>query len=195
MATGGASLRKVSDLVHDYSCSKCEEFDLNIEANHFCPECEHYLCDKCVKLHNGFHRKHTVYGRGDIEKWEGLTLTYVTNMATSWRSTVMTTRNCAATQCISISHLPDLARDFLKTEEFKRLPATVYQMMSRLVDLKNSMKDQASLRITYMNIMAEIKALRKEINNILDQLEKKTVELLNSMIMDLDASVKVDMEE
>ncbi|XP_052806029.1 uncharacterized protein LOC128235267 [Mya arenaria] len=68
-------------------------------------------------------------------------------------------------------------------------------MMSRLVDLKNSMKDQASLRITYMNIMAEIKALRKEINNILDQLEKKTVELLNSMIMDLDASVKVDMEE
>ncbi|WAR19524.1 ABHD2-like protein [Mya arenaria] len=28
----------------------------------------------CVNLHNGYHNKHTVYGRGDIQKWAGFSL-------------------------------------------------------------------------------------------------------------------------
>ncbi|XP_052768016.1 uncharacterized protein LOC128208494 [Mya arenaria] len=74
MAACGSSLYNGSDLIHDYSCSKCEENDLNTEAQYFCPQCEHYLCDKCVNLHNGYHDKHTVYGRGDIQKWVGFSL-------------------------------------------------------------------------------------------------------------------------
>ncbi|WAR19482.1 hypothetical protein MAR_001320, partial [Mya arenaria] len=71
MATGGSSIYKGSDLIHEYSCSKCVENDLNSEAKHFCPLCDHYLCNKCVKLHNGYHNKHTVYGHGDMQKWAG----------------------------------------------------------------------------------------------------------------------------
>ncbi|XP_052804860.1 uncharacterized protein LOC128234593 [Mya arenaria] len=42
--------------------------------------------------------------------------------------------------------------------------------------------------------MDQIKALRREINNILDQLEKKTVEQLDSMVNNLEKSVKDDIE-
>ncbi|WAR19423.1 PLCB4-like protein, partial [Mya arenaria] len=44
-----------------------EEF----QAQHFCPGCEHYLCDKCVKMHGDYFKKHVVYGRKDIQKWVG----------------------------------------------------------------------------------------------------------------------------
>ncbi|WAR13053.1 hypothetical protein MAR_027233, partial [Mya arenaria] len=74
MAAGGLSFNKGSDMIHDYSCSKCEENDLNAEAQHFCPQCEHYLCDKCVKIHGGYFKKHVVYGRGDIQKWAGFSI-------------------------------------------------------------------------------------------------------------------------
>ncbi|XP_052780149.1 uncharacterized protein LOC128217217 [Mya arenaria] len=97
--------------------------------------------------------------------------------------------------CSSISLLPDLARGFLDTAEFKQLPAAVDNMRRRLDELKNDcMKDQASLKDSYKNITAEIKALRKEINEILDKLEKKTVEQLDSMMEDLEKPLKDNLE-
>ncbi|WAR26653.1 hypothetical protein MAR_012357 [Mya arenaria] len=90
-------------------------------------------------------------------------------------------------QGCSISHLPDLARGFLKTAEFKQLPAAVEKMRCKLDELKNDrMKDQDSLKDSYKNIIAKIEALRNEINQILDKLEKKTVEQLDSMMEDLE---------
>ncbi|XP_052817039.1 uncharacterized protein LOC128243350 [Mya arenaria] len=74
MAFGGSSIYKGSDLIHDYSCSKCDDNDFNTEAQHFCPECEHYLCDKCVRIHGEYFKKHAVYGRGDIKKWAGFSM-------------------------------------------------------------------------------------------------------------------------
>ncbi|WAR30610.1 hypothetical protein MAR_033152 [Mya arenaria] len=74
MASGGSSIYKGSDLIRDYNCSKCEEDDLNTEAQHFCPQCEHYLCDKCVGVHGVYFKKHTVYGRREIQMWSGFSL-------------------------------------------------------------------------------------------------------------------------
>ncbi|XP_052803007.1 uncharacterized protein LOC128233391 isoform X1 [Mya arenaria] len=74
MATERASLYKGSNLVHDYICSTCEDIGLDVKAKYFCKECEYYMCDKCVRLHNGVNRKHTVYGRGNIQKWVCSTL-------------------------------------------------------------------------------------------------------------------------
>ncbi|XP_052818362.1 uncharacterized protein LOC128244393 [Mya arenaria] len=68
-------------------------------------------------------------------------------------------------------------------------------MRNRLDELKNNrMKYQASLKDSYKNIIAEIKALRKEINQILDKVEKETVEQLDSMMKDLEKSIKADLE-
>ncbi|XP_052806928.1 uncharacterized protein LOC128236110 [Mya arenaria] len=203
MATGGASLYKGSDLIHDYGCSKCEEHDRNTEAQHFCQECEHYLCDNCVKLHNGYHKKHTVYGRGDIQKWAGFALDKCDQHGNKLEvhcddHQELCCHVCVALnhrQCSSISHLPDLSRDFLKTAEFKQLPVAVDKMRSRLGELTNArLKYQASLTDMYKDILAEIKALRKKMNNILDHLEKKTVKELDSMIKGLETNIKVDID-
>ncbi|WAR04998.1 hypothetical protein MAR_020367, partial [Mya arenaria] len=201
MAT--TSMYIASDQVYDYSCSKCNEDGKNIEAQHFCPECEHYLCENCVKLHKGYHSKHTVFGRGDIQKWVGFSMDICDQHGNNLEfhcddHQELCCHVCLALwhrHCNNISHLPDLARGFLKTEEFKQLPVALDNMRSRLDELRNArMKDQASHEDSYKNILAEIKALRKEINFIFDQLEKKTVEELDSMMKHLEKSVKDDIE-
>ncbi|WAR19480.1 hypothetical protein MAR_001318, partial [Mya arenaria] len=203
MATGGSSIYKGSDLIHDYNCSKCEENDLNTEAQHFCPQCEHYLCDKCVNLHNGYHNKHTVYGRGDIQKWAGFSMDRCDQHGNKLEIRCDDHQELCCSVCValshrlcsSISHLPDLARGILDTAEFKQLPTAVDQIRSRLDELKNArMKDQASLKVTYKNIIAEIKALRNEINKVLDKLEKKTLKELDSLMEDLENSIEDDMK-
>ncbi|XP_052768015.1 uncharacterized protein LOC128208493 [Mya arenaria] len=203
MATGGSSIYKGSDLIHDYSCSKCEENDLNTEATYFCPQCEHYLCDKCVNLHNGYHNKHTVYGRGDIQKWAGFSLDRCDAHGDKLKVHCDDHQQLCCSVCValnhrlcsSISHLPDLAKGFLNTAEFKQLPKEVDKMRNRLDELSNArMKDQVSMNDSYKNIISEIKAFRKKINKILDKLEKKTVGQLDRQKEDLEKIIKDDME-
>ncbi|XP_052780473.1 nuclear factor 7, brain-like [Mya arenaria] len=187
MATGSSSFYMGSDLIHDYSCSKCEENDLNTEAQHFCPECEHYLCDKCERIHGEYFKKHVVYGRGDIQKWAGFSIDRCDQHGEKLNVHCDDHQELCCHVCVSLNHrqcssiryLPDLARGFLKTAEYKQLPAAVDKIRSRLDELNNAkMKDKASLWDSYKNVLAEIKNLRKELNLILDKLEKKTVEQL-----------------
>ncbi|WAR26751.1 TIF1B-like protein [Mya arenaria] len=203
MASRGSSIYKGSDLIHDYSCSKCEENDLNTEAQHFCPQCEHYLCDKCVGIHGDYFKKHVVHGRGDFRKWVGYSMDKCDQHDKELEvhcddHLELCCSVCVALNhrlCSSISHLPDLARGFLKTEEFKQLPAAVDKMRRWLDKLKNDiMKDQASLNDSYKNILVEILALRKTINKVLDRMERKTVQQLDSMMKDLEKSIKDDLE-
>ncbi|WAR08610.1 hypothetical protein MAR_018568, partial [Mya arenaria] len=184
-------------------CSTCEENDLNTEAQHFCPQCEHYLCDKCVRKHGDYFKKHVVYGRKDIQKWTGFSMDRCAQHGNKLEVHCDYHRELCCSVCValnhrlcsSISHLPDLAKGFLKTAEFKQLPAAVDKMRSRLDELKNvRTKDQDSLIDSYKNIIAEVKDLRKNINTILDQLEKKTVEHLDSMMKELEKTIKDDLE-
>ncbi|XP_052781463.1 uncharacterized protein LOC128218010 [Mya arenaria] len=203
MASGSSSFYKGSDLIHDYSCFTCEENDLNTEAQHFCPKCEHYLCDKCVKIHGDYFKKHVVYGRRDMQKWAGFSMDRCAQHGKELEVHCDDNQELCCSVCVafnhrlcsSISHLRDLARGFLNTAEFKQLPAAVDKMRSRLDELKNErMKDQTSLNDSHKNIISEIKDLRKEINQILDKLEKRTVEQLDSMMEDLEKSIKDDLE-
>ncbi|XP_052778097.1 uncharacterized protein LOC128215452 [Mya arenaria] len=203
MATGDSSIYKGSDLIHDFSCSKCEEDNLNTEAQHFCPQCEHYLCAKCVNMHNGYHKAHIVYGREDIQKWAGFSMNKCDQHGNKLEASCDDDQElccsvCVALnhrQCSSISHLPDLAKGFLKTADFIQLPAAVDEMRSRLDELKSTRtKDQTSLKDSYRNVLAEIKALRKKIDQILDQLEKKTIEQLDSLMEDLEKSQEEDLD-
>ncbi|XP_052779011.1 uncharacterized protein LOC128216475 [Mya arenaria] len=203
MASRGSPLYKGSDLIHDYSCFTCEENDLDIEAQHFCPQCEHYLCDKCVKMHADYLKKHVVYGRGDIHKWAGFSMDRCAQHGKELEAHCNDHNELCCSICVTLNHrlcrsinpLPDLARDFLKTPEFKQLPAAVEKMMCRLNALKiDRLKDQAFLKDSYKNIIAEIKAVRKEINQILDKLEKKTVEQLDRIMEDLEKTIKDDLE-
>ncbi|XP_052774587.1 uncharacterized protein LOC128213105 [Mya arenaria] len=203
MAYGGSSMYKGSDLIHDYSCSKCEEDDLNTEAQHFCPQCENYLCDKCVTRHGSYYKKHTVFGRGDIQKWAGFFIDRCDKHRDKLNVHCDDHQELCCSVCVTLdhrlcskfSHLDDLARGFLNTADFKLLPAAVDNIRSKLDQLMNAgKKDQISLKDSYEKIIAEIKAHRKEINMILDQIEKKTVQQLDSLMKDLEQCAKDDLE-
>ncbi|XP_052801663.1 uncharacterized protein LOC128232253 [Mya arenaria] len=201
MATGGFSIYKGSDLIYDFSCSKCKENDFNAEAQHFCLECEHYLCDKCVKLHNGYHKKHNVYGRGDTEKWVVSSIDRCHQHGKELEVHCDDHQELCCSVCValnhrlcnSISHLDNLAKGFLKKAEFKELAAKVDTMRSRLIELKKART--TVFNDSYKNIVAEIKALRNEIDTILDQIEKATVEQLDNMVGNLENDVKDDVDK
>ncbi|XP_052802632.1 uncharacterized protein LOC128232888 [Mya arenaria] len=69
-------------------------------------------------------------------------------------------------------------------------------MRSRLDELKKAgTKYQYELKNSYRMAIAEIKALRKEIDSILNQLEKATIEQVENMIGDLENDFKDDVEK
>ncbi|WAR30603.1 hypothetical protein MAR_033145 [Mya arenaria] len=145
MASGVSSIYTGSDLIHDYICSKCEEDDdLDIEAQHFCPQCENYLCDKCVRVHGGYYKKHTVYGREDIQKWAMVSLDKCDQHGDKLSVHCDDHQEFCCSVCValnhrlcsSISHLSDLAKGFLKIAEFKQLPAAVDNLRRRLDELR-----------------------------------------------------------
>ncbi|XP_052781959.1 uncharacterized protein LOC128218350 [Mya arenaria] len=202
MATGGSSIYKGSDLIHDLSCSKCEENDLNTEAQHFCPECEHHLCNKCVKIHEEYFKKHAVYGRGDLHKWATFSMDRCDQHGKELEVLCDDHQELCCSVCVSlnhrlcksISHLPDRAKGFHEKAEFRQLSAAVDKMRNRLDEMKKAgRKDQAKLKDSYKKIVAEIKFLRKEIDAILDQIEKATIEQLDNMIGDLEKDVNDDV--
>ncbi|WAR30489.1 hypothetical protein MAR_033031 [Mya arenaria] len=203
MAFRGKSIDKDYILIHDYSCCKCEENDLSAEAQHFCPQCEHYLCDRCVRMHRDYFKKHIVYGRGEIQKWVRFSIDRCEQHGKELEVHCDDHQELCCCLCValnhrlcsSISHLPDLARGFLKTAKFRQIPEAMDEISRRLDELKNTrVKDQASVNDTYNNFMAQIKALRKEINKILDKLENDTVKHFESIIKDLKKDVKDDLE-
>ncbi|XP_052778747.1 uncharacterized protein LOC128216218 [Mya arenaria] len=153
-----------------------------------------------VRIHGEYFKKHVVYGRGEIQKWARFSIDKCDQHGKELEVHCDDHQELCCSVCValnhsSISHLPDLAKGFLQTAEFKQLPAAVDNIKSRLYNLTNSMKNyQASLRDSYENILVIIKALRDEINQILDTLEERTVEQLDSIMKDLEKSIKDDLE-
>ena len=88
MATGGNFLRSCVDsddqesqqnasaeaensVIINFPCNPCTENGRVHEAQHYCPTCEEYYCDECVRFHRrmALLRDHVVYGKSDMDKW------------------------------------------------------------------------------------------------------------------------------
>ncbi|XP_052778757.1 uncharacterized protein LOC128216226 [Mya arenaria] len=97
--------------------------------------------------------------------------------------------------CSSIQHIPDVAKGIRKDPEFRQLPQRVAVLRKQIEDMKNDRKKNcALLKKTRTAIVDEIKAIRKKINDILDKMEKTTVQELDRLVSDQELSIKKDME-
>ncbi|WAR26163.1 hypothetical protein MAR_011867 [Mya arenaria] len=76
-STFNSSLYKASDLIHDFTCSPCEEDGLNSEAQYFCVDCSRYYCSRCESKHGGLFKRHKVLDRKDVKKWVAVPETVV----------------------------------------------------------------------------------------------------------------------
>ncbi|WAR01284.1 TRI33-like protein, partial [Mya arenaria] len=194
-----------SDLIYDFSCSLCKEDTLNTEAKYFCGDCSKYYCDKCLTFHAKVHKDHVVLGRKDVDKWVGQGEALV--KCDLHPQTVMELlcedhdelccqicvtlnhRSCRSTRLIS-----DLARGIHKMAVFKQLPANVTMVTTNLTQVRDArQKNQNSLKASGKSMLTKVKALRTSLNQLLDELEKRTVKEMNSVLADLDGPLQKDI--
>ncbi|XP_052778751.1 uncharacterized protein LOC128216221 [Mya arenaria] len=204
-----SSIQRGCDFIHDFACSACEEDGLNTEAQHFCNQCTKYYCDICVTKHYGLYKRHTVLDRKDVKKWAaapgmvdilercgrhpGEALKMVCGDHDQLCCHVCVSIDHR--QCSSIQHIPDVAKGIRKDPEFRQLPQRVAELRKQIENIKNDRKkNSSSLRKTRTAIVDEIKAIRKKINDILDKMEKTTVQELDRLVADQELSIKKDTE-
>ncbi|WAR19556.1 hypothetical protein MAR_001394, partial [Mya arenaria] len=161
------SVLNASDgLIHDFECSLCLEDNVNTKAKFFCKNCSKGYCVTCVIHHNKLFKKHAVLGRNDVDK-----------------------------MCHSISLVENLAKGIHELAEFKQLPANVSKLTSSLNQVIQDMKKkQQLLKTSGKSTLKEIKALRDTLNQLLEELERRTVEQMDSVLADLDEMIQKDID-
>ncbi|XP_052779818.1 uncharacterized protein LOC128217040 isoform X1 [Mya arenaria] len=197
------------DFIHDFTCSLCKENGFNTEAHHCCTQCTNYYCQNCVSKHNVVYKKHAVLGRKDLKKWEaahgmvdalercgmhpGEALKLVCGDHDQLCCPV-----CVAVdhrQCSKIHPIPDVAKGVQRNIEFQQIPKKIAELEKQFELMKEArMKKTTSLKKTRAAISDEIKTIRKKINELLDKIEKATLQDLDEMIAKLEKKLKKDIE-
>ncbi|WAR26090.1 TRI33-like protein [Mya arenaria] len=204
-----SSFQQASDLIHDFTCSPCKDDGLNNEAHFFCDECKKYYCNNCVQLHNKLFRTHSVLGRQDVSKWVGyaglspiekcdkhgdkkLELLCEDHDELCCPICVSLTHR----MCQSIKHIPDLSKGLKTQIDFKKLPADVDTITTRLQGItKKRTHNKQSLKDSGKKILAEIKSLRKKVIEKFDDIEKKTKDILENQLHEADDFLQDDIDK
>ncbi|XP_052779507.1 uncharacterized protein LOC128216859 [Mya arenaria] len=210
MASGfESSIQRGCDFIHDFSCSPCEENGFNTEAHHYCTQCTKYYCQNCVSKHNGLYQKHAVLSRKDVKKWEaapGVTDSLERCGMHPGEALKLVCGDhdqlccyvCVAVghrQCSKIQHIPDVAKGVQRNIEFQQIPKKIAEVQKQFEKMKEArLKNTTSLKKTRAAISDEIKTIRKRINEILDKIEKTTLQELDGMIAELEKKLKKDIE-
>ncbi|WAR19781.1 hypothetical protein MAR_001619, partial [Mya arenaria] len=201
------SVLNASDEIHDFSCSVCQDDNLNTEAKHLCGKCSKYYCDKCLRLHTKLLKEHIVLGHKDVDKWVGQGDALSTCDLHPSKVLELLCEDHAelcCNLCVSLNHrmcrsinlISDLASGIHKMADFKQLPAKVIKVLASLNKVSEARKkNQNSLNALGKFILRKIKNLRKTLNQLLDELEKKTVEEMYSVWADLDGSIQKDIDQ
>ncbi|XP_052779670.1 uncharacterized protein LOC128216953 [Mya arenaria] len=210
-STFNSSLYKASDLIHDFTCSPCEEDGLNSEAQYFCVDCSRYYCSRCESKHGGLFKRHKVLDRKDVKKWVAVPETVVDELERCERHPgkavelfcgdhqQLCCNICVSVdhrQCSLIQHIPDVAKGIRNKPEFKQLPRQVAKIQAQIRKLQDSRKtNQQSIRASRSMILQEIKAFRKKMNKVFDHLEQHTIDEMDSMVETFEEKIKEDVEQ
>ncbi|XP_052768146.1 tripartite motif-containing protein 66-like [Mya arenaria] len=151
-------------------------------------------------------KKHAVLGRKDVDKWVGQGDSLARCELHPEEIIKMECQDhhqlcchlCVALNhrlCRSISLVEDLARGIPKMADFKQLPTTMSKLTSSLNQVIEDRKmNKNSLQVSGESILAKIKSLRDTLNRLLNELERKTVEQMESVLADLDRSLQKDID-
>ncbi|XP_052780641.1 uncharacterized protein LOC128217513 [Mya arenaria] len=202
-------VQQASDLIHDFTCSPCKDDGLNNEAQFFCDECKKYYCNNCEQLHKKLHRTHSMFGRQDVSKWmgyAGLSPIEICDKHGDKKLELLCEDHdelcchiCVPLNhrmCQSIKHIPDLAKGLKKQTDFKKLPANVDTITTRLQGItKKRTHNKQSLKDCGKKMLAEIKSLRKKVNEKFDKIEKKTKDILHDLLHETDEFLQENIDK
>ncbi|XP_052779433.1 uncharacterized protein LOC128216807 [Mya arenaria] len=204
-----SSIQRGCDFIHDFSCSPCEENGFNTEAHHYCTQCTKYYCQNCVSKHDVLYQKHALFGRKDVKKWEaapgavdalescGMHPGEALKLVCADHDQLCC-HVCVAVdhrQCSKIHPIPDVAKGIHRNIEFQQIPKKIAELEKQFELMKEArMKNTTSLKKTRTAISDELKTIRKKINEILDKIEKATLQDLDGIIAKLEKNIKKDIK-
>ncbi|XP_052781151.1 uncharacterized protein LOC128217798 [Mya arenaria] len=206
-----SSLHKASDLIHEFTCSPCEDDGLNSEAQNYCVDCSKYYCSRCESKHGGLFKRHKVLDRKDVKKWAAVPGTVVDDLERCEHHPgkkvelfcgdhqKLCCHICVSVvhrQCSMIQHIPDVANGIDDKPEFKRLPQQIADIQSQIKKLQETReKNQQFIRDCRAQIVLEIRALRRKIDQVLDQLEQNTIKELDVLVATFEEQIKKDIAQ
>ncbi|XP_052781230.1 uncharacterized protein LOC128217853 [Mya arenaria] len=204
-----SSIQRGCDFIHDFSCSPCEENGFNTEADHYCTQCTKYYCQNCVLKHDVLYQKHAVLGRKDVKKWEaapgavdalercGMHPGEALKLVCADHDQLCC-HVCVAVdhrQCSKIHPIPDVAKGIQRNIEFQQIPKKIAELEKQFELMKEArMKNTTSLKKTRAAISDELKTIRKKINDIIDKIERATLQDVDGIIAKLEKNIKKDIE-
>ncbi|XP_052779821.1 uncharacterized protein LOC128217042 [Mya arenaria] len=204
-----SSIQRGCDFIHDFSCSPCEENGFNTEAHHYCTQCTKYYCQNCVSKHDVLYQKHALLGRKDVKKWEAAPGAVDALERCGMHPGEALKLVCADHDqlcchvCVAVDHrqcskfhsIPDVAKGVQINIEFQQIPKKIAELEKQFELMKEArMKNTTSLKKTRAAISDELKTIRKKINDILDKIEKATLQDVDGIIVKLEKNIKKDIE-
>ncbi|XP_052247306.1 E3 ubiquitin-protein ligase TRIM56-like isoform X1 [Dreissena polymorpha] len=202
-----SSIYRGSESFFDFSCFTCQENDRNTEAGFYCEECSKFYCSKCVEYHNYLYKKHAILSKENISLWPD-TDVVEQDKCKEHRKEKLTIfcedhseLICHVCQfhnhqkCSHLVLISDKVRQLHQKGDFKQLSATIHAQHQQLIHEKDDLEENIkSLEKSYTTLLEEINALRKTINDSLDQLEKYTKKELDTFLVTMRTSIRTDIE-
>ncbi|XP_052251536.1 uncharacterized protein LOC127858423 [Dreissena polymorpha] len=202
-----SSIHGGSDVFFDFSCFYCQENDKNTEAEFYCEKCSKSFCGKCVELHNTLFKKHAALGKKNISQWPETNVDaleqcqeHKTEKLTGFCEdhNQLTCHICHIynhQKCSPVILIADRVRNLHQKGDFNLLSANLVILNRQLNQKKDDFEERMkSLEQSYNTILEEINALRKKVNDALDELERNTVKELDTLLANMKMSIQTDIE-
>ncbi|KAH3844293.1 hypothetical protein DPMN_086550 [Dreissena polymorpha] len=195
---------KDSDLIYEICCGFCEDYTIKREATFYCKQCSEGFCHECVKYHNILFKTHSTYGREDKKKWSVAKAKLEALMLCEQHPDHRIELFCEDhsklcchlchshnhRQCSKINLIGVKAKAMHQKGDLRKCSATIELEQITIeheIDVIN--KRLQRLRTTREKAHADIKLARYQLNDILDTLERNSVQSLNTVYETLQKSL------
>ncbi|WAR03983.1 hypothetical protein MAR_010541 [Mya arenaria] len=179
-----------SDVVHDYTCTVCEERELNAEARIYCAKCLTRYCGPCNQHHAHLFAKHEVLDRTALDRWGVVRSrvgieTCTEHMGREVEMFCVDHEALCCAVCVTVAHrscknvkyLPIAAKGIREKEGFKSMPQRVNELMVALEEIKQDrVKSSDDIGATEGRILSSIEEFQVRINLTIERLKVNTIE-------------------
>ncbi|XP_053396819.1 uncharacterized protein LOC128556284 [Mercenaria mercenaria] len=194
MASGGCE--NTSDEIFNFKCSPCLANNRTREALKYCVECQGYCCKECTDIHNGLPglKGHTLLDKSNY-KSSRLTagLPAIPTERCSIHETKIVDMYCGnhdevgCTTCMALNHrscadvqsIPDIVDSKFPTTDVDKIHQKMQDlkiMMEKIMNTRQRLIEE--LKKSKTEAVMSIKNFRREMETILEQLEKESIKEL-----------------
>ncbi|XP_045198830.2 uncharacterized protein LOC123553148 [Mercenaria mercenaria] len=222
MASGGINTDILSDETFDLLCTVCKRKGRNREAEHFCIDCQDYYCSACVKVHDDIPLLigHKILDKGQFplrssqrrpaqpggqgsspaihltERCDRHSHyfidTYCQNHDTVGCATCMTVDHRL---CQDVFYVPEFVKSnaSVSPNEIQKKLQSTDKALTELIE--NFQRQKQELLKGKADSLQNIRKFRKEINERLDALEKKSIDEIESKLKTLTNEIEKAMSK